>query len=80
MQLLEDALLPGPAKMMVRKCLGKNKDMECIQGGDHPNTRWECAFETSNKEEFLKHCKNIQKRTKWREQGKSRLHSFSVHV
>jgi len=34
---------------------------------DHNNTRWECSFETQNKDEFLKHCKNISKRVKWRD-------------
>jgi len=39
-----------------------------MQSGDHPNTRWECAFETRSRDEYLKHCKNIQKRSKWRDQ------------
>jgi len=51
---------------IVRKCLGK-KQTECIQGDDHPCTRWECAFESQNKDEFQKHSKNISKRVKWRE-------------
>jgi len=38
-----------------------------MQNMDHNNTRWECSFETQNKDEFLKHCKNISKRVKWRD-------------
>jgi len=34
---------------------------------DHNNTRWECSFESTNKDEFNKHCKNISKRVKWRD-------------
>jgi len=52
---------------LVRKCLGKNKSTDCLQGVEHNNTRWECSFETQNKDEFLKHCKNIAKRVKWRD-------------
>jgi len=51
----------------VRKCMGKNKQVDCLQLSDHPNTRWECAFETQSKDDYLKHCKNISKRLKWRE-------------
>jgi len=56
----------GPTSL-VRKCLGKNKSTDCLQGVEHNNTRWECSFETQNKDEFLKHCKNIAKRVKWRD-------------
>jgi len=52
---------------LVRKCLGKNKSSECLQNAEHNNTRWECNFETQNKEEYLKHLKNIMKRVKWRD-------------
>jgi len=52
---------------LVRKCLGKNKQNLCLQSMDHNNTRWECSYETQNKDEFLKHCKNISKRVKWRD-------------
>lgn len=51
---------------IVRKCLGK-KQAECVQGDDHLCTRWECAFESQNKDDFHKHSKNISKRVKWRE-------------
>jgi len=52
---------------LVRKCLGKNKQNDCIQNMDHTNTRWECSYETTSKEDFSKHCKNIAKRVKWRD-------------
>lgn len=52
---------------IVRKCPGKSKQAECLQLSDHPNSRWECNFETTDKEDFQRHCKNILKRTKWRE-------------
>eukprot|EP01117_Protostelium_nocturnum_P013124 TRINITY_DN4878_c0_g2_i1.p1 TRINITY_DN4878_c0_g2~~TRINITY_DN4878_c0_g2_i1.p1 ORF type:complete len:327 (-),score=65.18 TRINITY_DN4878_c0_g2_i1:46-1026(-) len=51
----------------VRKCSGRNKAVECLQGSNHPNTRWECSFGSINREEFLKHCKNISKRSKWKD-------------
>jgi len=57
---------PGSISL-VRKCLGKNKQSDCLQSADHQNTRWECNFETQNKDEYLKHLKNILKRVKWRE-------------
>lgn len=50
----------------VRKCLGKNKQVECLQLGEHPNTRWECNYFTDSRDEFTKHVKNIYKRVKWR--------------
>jgi len=53
--------------MQPRKCQGKSKHDTCLQGADHPNTRWECSFETLTKEDLQKHAKNIMKRTKWRE-------------
>eukprot|EP01119_Soliformovum_irregulare_P007649 TRINITY_DN2009_c0_g1_i2.p1 TRINITY_DN2009_c0_g1~~TRINITY_DN2009_c0_g1_i2.p1 ORF type:complete len:439 (+),score=139.87 TRINITY_DN2009_c0_g1_i2:109-1425(+) len=53
-------------KEMVRKCLGK-KQTDCLQASDHANTRWECNFETQNKDEYNKHSKNIAKRVKWRD-------------
>jgi len=52
---------------LVRKCLGKNKQNDCLQNTEHNNTRWECSFETQNRDEFMKHCKNISKRVKWRD-------------
>jgi len=52
---------------LVRKCLGKNKQNDCLQNAEHNNTRWECNFETQNKDEYLKHLKNILKRVKWRD-------------
>lgn len=52
---------------MVRKCAGKNKSHECLQNSDHSNTRWECAFESTSKDEYFKHLKNLLKRQKWRE-------------
>jgi hypothetical protein len=58
----------GPLQL-VRKCMGKNKQAECLQNQEHNNTRWECSFETPSKDEFMKHCKNIYKRVKWRELG-----------
>ncbi len=61
----------------VRKCMGKNKQAECLQLGDHNNTRWECAFESQNKDEYTKHCKNIAKRLKWRELGNVTLYLLS---
>ena len=54
---------------MAQKCQGK-KHGDCPQGSDHPNTRWECKFETQSKDEYNKHTKNIAKRIKWRELGK----------
>ncbi|PRP79128.1 hypothetical protein PROFUN_11684 [Planoprotostelium fungivorum] len=51
----------------VRKCTGKNRQGECFQQSNHPNTRWECSFASPNRDEFMKHCKNIMKRTKWKE-------------
>lgn len=57
---------PGSVSL-VRKCLGKNKQSDCLQNAEHQNTRWECNFETQNKDEYLKHLKNILKRVKWRD-------------
>jgi len=57
---------PGSVSL-VRKCLGKNKQSDCLQNADHQNTRWECNFETQNKDEYIKHLKNILKRVKWRD-------------
>jgi len=51
---------------VVRKCLGKAREA-CTQLGEHPHSRWECAFQTTSKEEFDSHCKNIMKKRKWRE-------------
>jgi len=56
-----------PSVSLVRKCLGKNKQSDCLQNCEHNNTRWECNFETQTKDEYLKHLKNILKRVKWRD-------------
>lgn len=64
--------LPGlnaPINNVIRKCPGKNRQANCLQLSMHPNTRWECAFSSPSREEFLKHCKNISKRNKWKELG-----------
>lgn len=52
---------------VVRKCGGKDKD-KCLQSVLHPNSRWECSFETNDKEEFLRHVKNVYRRNRWRDQ------------
>jgi len=62
---------------IVRKCVGK-KSSECLQGFEHSNTRWECAFETQSEEDYKKHCKNIHKRGKWKELG-THTHTLSTH-
>jgi hypothetical protein len=59
---------PTGQVQLVRKCAGSSKGHQCLQRFDHPNTRWECAFETNNKEEYMKHLKNIIKRNKWKEE------------
>jgi len=53
--------------MLVRKCSGKSKSEECLQGGEHNYTRWECGFGSQNKEDLKNHAKNILKRTKWKD-------------
>jgi len=51
---------------LARKCPGKSRE-HCLQVSDHPNSRWECAFETQNQEQFKTHVKNVYRRTRWRD-------------
>jgi len=70
-QMVSHSAISGPVTtsglQLTRKCMGKNKQVDCLQGCEHGNTRWECSFDSQVKEDFRLHCKNISKRNRWRD-------------